>query len=123
MGQRVIASDAAVKDAKNKLKMEEFALSMGHRRSVAAVKDAQIKLFKEECALGMGQRGNDAVMKDAKIKLKVEACAGSMQFSMLSISRLLLDQYSMRLRHLSVYQFNALLVFHTKEVYLLYLQK
>jgi hypothetical protein len=31
------------------------------------VKDAKIKLRKEEFALGMGQRSNDAAVKDAQI--------------------------------------------------------
>jgi len=52
------------------------ALSMGQRRNNAALKDARIKLRKEECASSMGQRRrNDVAGKVAPIKLRSEKCA------------------------------------------------
>ena len=48
---------------------------MGQRSNDAAVKDARIKLKREECASNMGQMSNDAAVKVAQILLSEEECA------------------------------------------------
>ena len=80
MGQR--SNYAAVKDVKLKLTKEEFALSMGQRKSVST-RDAQIMLRREEYVGGMEQHGqrNDVAVKDAPNKLRKEEYAGSMEQS------------------------------------------
>ena len=104
MGQR--SNDAAMKDAKIKLREVECAKGMGQKASArytyaavmhvqiklrtevyvggmeeldyAGAKDAQIKLRKEECALGTEER-HYAELRDVQIKFRVEACATGME--------------------------------------------
>ena len=76
MGQR--NDYAALKDAKIKHKIEEYAKGMGQSATYATQKDAQIKLSKEECAKSMGQRSNYAARKDAQMVSSKEECAYDM---------------------------------------------
>ena len=86
MGQK--SNVAAVKVAHHLLRIEEYALGMGHRSSAtyAGTRDALIKSSVEECAEGMVQRSNyaavkrkDAAVKDAQIKFSREECARGME--------------------------------------------
>jgi hypothetical protein len=56
---------------------EEFLLGIGQRSSDAAVKDVRVLLKMEECVLSMGQHGqrDDAAVMDAQTKLRMEECA------------------------------------------------
>jgi hypothetical protein len=72
----------------------------GQRRN-AALKDARIKLKREECAIGMEQRGNDAAVMDAQTKLSVEeSVGGTAQTAIHTMNLLHLGQSLIRLMQL-----------------------
>ena len=65
-----------MKDVQIKLRMAEFALSMGQSTNDAAVMDARTDQSREECVLSMGQSSNDVAVKGAPIKLSEEEYVG-----------------------------------------------